>query len=190
MPEYSPSASECLWVFDCSLSVFKCTLRAWMSNQMWLEQIAKHKNMFHVKRSKCKKKKMIEKNLRSLLLKKYQSSDLKSFWNWVGIPDLCKDFYKILLFVWAPFIRNFRLVLTTLTLALNKKSSSEVHFKVLGNSSIFLFCAGGICFGVKNNVANYSFINRTLWKFQIKSFLKSYDISWFFRHVGFPRSGR
>ena len=28
-----------------------------MSNQMWLKQIAKHKNMFHVKRNKCKKKK-------------------------------------------------------------------------------------------------------------------------------------
>ena len=31
--------------------------RAWMSNQMWLEQNSKHKNVFHVKRNKYKNKK-------------------------------------------------------------------------------------------------------------------------------------
>ena len=50
--------------------------------------------MFHVKR-----KKMAEKNLRGLILKQYQSADLKSFLNWFGISDLCKDFCKILIFV-------------------------------------------------------------------------------------------
>ena len=29
--------------------------RDWMSNQMWLEQNAKHKNMILVKKKKCKK---------------------------------------------------------------------------------------------------------------------------------------
>ena len=72
------------------MSVFKCTARAWMSNKMWLEQNAKHKNMLHVKRKKYKKKKMVEKNLRSLILKQYQNADLKSFWNWFGISNLCK----------------------------------------------------------------------------------------------------
>ena len=46
-----------------------------------------------------KEKKTAEKNLRSLILKQYQSADLKSFWNWFDIADLCS---KILLFVWAP----------------------------------------------------------------------------------------
>ena len=85
-------------MFEYPLSVFKCTSRTCMSNQMWLEQSAKHRNMFHVKRKKCKKKKMIEKNLRSLILKQYQSASLKGFWNWFGISDLC----KILLFLRAP----------------------------------------------------------------------------------------
>ena len=35
--------------------------------------------MFHVKRKEFKKKKMAEKNLRTLILKQYQSADLKSF---------------------------------------------------------------------------------------------------------------
>ena len=65
-----------------------------MCNQIWLEEIAEHKNMFHVKRNKSKKEKMVEKNLRILMLKKYQKADLKSFRNWFGISDLCKDFIK------------------------------------------------------------------------------------------------
>ena len=32
------------------------------------------------------------------MLKQYQSADLKSFWNWFGVSDLCKDFCKIFLF--------------------------------------------------------------------------------------------
>ena len=43
--------------------------------------------MFHVKRKKCKKKKMKEKNFSSLILKQYQSTDLKSFLKWFGISD-------------------------------------------------------------------------------------------------------
>ena len=35
--------------------------------------------MFHVKRKKCKKKEMVEKNLGSLILEQYQSADLKNF---------------------------------------------------------------------------------------------------------------
>ena len=66
-----------------------------------------------------------------------------------------------------------------LSLTLNKKRSSEMHFKHIIRRFwlipqfflFFLFCACGICFGVEKNVANYSFINRTLWNFQIKSFL-------------------
>ena len=41
-----------------------------------------------------KKKRMVEKNLKSLILKQYQSADLKSFWNWFEISDFCKDFSK------------------------------------------------------------------------------------------------
>ena len=137
-----PSAFRVPQMFECPQSVFKCTSRAWISNQMGLEQNAKQKNMFHVKRKKHKKKKMVEKNLRSLILKQYQSADLKSFWNWFGISDLCKDFCKILLFFVGTFIRNFRLALMILTLPLNKKLSSEMPFKqiirgFLANSMIF-----------------------------------------------------
>ena len=39
-----------------------------------------------------KKKKMAEKSLRSLILKQYQSADLKTFWNWFEISDFPKDF--------------------------------------------------------------------------------------------------
>ena len=35
--------------------------------------------MFRVKRKKCQEKKIVEKNLRSLILKQYESADLKSF---------------------------------------------------------------------------------------------------------------
>ena len=35
--------------------------------------------MFHVKTKKCKNKNMVEKNLRSLILKQYHSADLKGF---------------------------------------------------------------------------------------------------------------
>ena len=45
---------------------------------MWLEQNAKHKDMFHVNRKKCKKKKMVEKNLRSLILRQHQRANLKT----------------------------------------------------------------------------------------------------------------
>ena len=117
----------------------KCSSASWVSLNAHLvpeylircdlNKMLKHKNMLDVKRKKWKRKKMVEKNLRSLILKQYQSADLKSFWNWFGISDLCKDFYKILLFVWASFISNFRLALMILTLTLNKKRSSEMHFK-------------------------------------------------------------
>ena len=43
-------------------------------------------------------KKMVEKNLRSLILKQYQSANLKSFLNWFEMSYFC----KILLFVWPP----------------------------------------------------------------------------------------
>ena len=36
-------------------------------------------NMLSIKRKKSKKKKMVQKNLRSLILKQHQSADLKSF---------------------------------------------------------------------------------------------------------------
>ena len=101
LSEYSSARVlyECLKCLSALLGVFKCISRAWMSNQMWLEQNAEHKNMFRVKRKKCKKKKkIVEKNLR----KQYNRADLKNFWNWFGISDLCKDVCKILLFVWAP----------------------------------------------------------------------------------------
>ena len=29
------------------MNVFKCTFRAWMTNQMWLEQNIKYKKMFY-----------------------------------------------------------------------------------------------------------------------------------------------
>ena len=83
-----------------------------------------------------------------------------------------------------------------LTFTLNKKRSSEMHFKQIIRRfklipSFFLFCTCGIYFGVEKNVANNFFINRTLWK-------NSFDILFtlilryfrFFRHSAFPRSGR
>ena len=150
-------------MFECPLSVLKCMSRAWMSNRLWLKQNAKHRNMFHVKRRKCKKKKMVEK---SLILNQYQSADLKSFWNWFGISDLCKNFCKILLSVWAPY-KNFRLALMILTLPLNK----IVRLKCILIQRFFLFCTCRICFGVEKNVPKYSFINKSLWNFRIISFL-------------------
>ena len=148
-----------------------------MSNQMWLERNTKHKKIFHVKRKKCNKnfQKMVQKNLRSLTLKQYQSDDLKSFWNWLGISDFCKKFCKNFAFCVGTFIRNFRLALMILILSLNKKRSSVMHFKQIVRrfcliQQFFSFCACGICFGVEKNVAKYSFINNTLWLFQIVSF--------------------
>ena len=44
--------------------------------------------------AKKKKKKNVDKNLSCLILKQYQSADLKSFWNWFGVSDLCKDFVE------------------------------------------------------------------------------------------------
>ena len=125
LSQCSPSALN----VQASFSVFKCTSRACMSKNMWLEQNAKHKNMFHVKRKKCKKKKMVEKNLRSLIWKQYQSADLKSFWNCFGISDLCKDFCENFAFCMGTFMRNFRLALMILTLTFSKKRSSKINFK-------------------------------------------------------------
>ena len=111
-------------IFECPLSVFKSMFCAWMSNHMQLEQNFTHKNMFHIKRNKYEKKKMVEKNLRSLILKQHQSADLKSFWNWFGFSDWSKDFTKNFALCVGNFIRNFRLALIILTLPLNKKLSS------------------------------------------------------------------
>ena len=134
--------------------------------------------MFNVKRKKCKKKKMVEKNLRSLIWKQYQSADLKSFWNCFGISDLCKDFCENFAFCMGTFMRNFRLALMILTLTFSKKRSSKINFKQIIRKfwlicQFFLFCACGICFWKEKNVANYFFINITLWNFQIKIFLWS-----------------
>ena len=85
--------------------------------------------MFHVKRKKCKKKKRVEKNLRSLILKQYQSADLNRFSNCFGISDLCKDVCKNFAFCLGTFIRNFRLASMILTLTFNKKRSSKNNFK-------------------------------------------------------------
>ena len=78
--------------------------------------------MFHVKGKNCKKKKLVQKNLRSLIYWSniYQNADLKSFCNWFDISDLCKDFCKNCALCVETFIRNFRLALTKLTLPLNK----------------------------------------------------------------------
>ena len=60
-----------------------------MSNQMWIEQNAKHKNTF-VQNERNATKNIVEKYLRGLILKQYQSADFKSididieqktFWN-------------------------------------------------------------------------------------------------------------
>ena len=72
---------------------------------------------------------MIDKNLRRLILKQYQSTDLKSFSNWFEISDLCKDFCKNFAFCVSTFVRNFRLTLFILTLPMNKKCSLEMHAK-------------------------------------------------------------
>ena len=58
---------------------------------MWLEN-GKHKNMLHAKRNKFKKKKNGREEFKDLILKQCQSADLKNFWNWFEISDLCKGF--------------------------------------------------------------------------------------------------
>ena len=45
---------------------------------------------------------MVDNSLRSLILKQYQSADLKSFETGLGYLIFEKIFVKILLFVWAP----------------------------------------------------------------------------------------
>ena len=50
-----PSALKSLiWMFECPLSVFTCALRAWMSDQIWLEQNTRYKKMFYVYEKKQK----------------------------------------------------------------------------------------------------------------------------------------
>ena len=99
VPECSPSeclkCSNVLWVFLNARPVPECLIR-----YDWTKCYAQ--KCFMLKKKKCKKKKMVERNLRNLILKQYQGTDLKSFWNWFGISDLCKDFCKILHFAWAP----------------------------------------------------------------------------------------
>ena len=73
-------------------------------------------------------KKMVRKNLRTLLLKKYQRADLKSHGIGLGYLIYVKIFVKFC-FLCGTFIRNFRLVLTILTLVLNKKHFPEMDFK-------------------------------------------------------------
>ena len=102
---------------------------------------------------------MVEKNLRRLILKQYQSAGLKSFWNWFRISGFCKDFCKNNAFCVGTFIRNFRLALMIMTLPLNKKRSSEMGFKQIIRrfwliQRFFSFCACGICFGVEKMKQN------------------------------------
>ena len=52
-----PPSARVPYMFECPLTAFKSTSRAWISNQMWHEQNAKHKDMSHVERKKRKKKK-------------------------------------------------------------------------------------------------------------------------------------
>ena len=49
--------------------------------------------MFHVKR-KNGREEFKARNIEAARCFEYQSVDLKRFWNWFGISDLCKDFCK------------------------------------------------------------------------------------------------
>ena len=73
VPSETPSArvlSECLKCLSV-LRVFKCALRAHMSDQIRSEQNTKHKKMY------VKKTKIAKKILRKLILKQNQRADLK-----------------------------------------------------------------------------------------------------------------
>ena len=93
--------SECPSALSVSSECLKCSSALWMSLNARpvpeylircdLNEILNIKRCFMYIQ---KEKEMVEKNLKSLILKQYQSADLKSFWNWFEIfckKDFCKN---------------------------------------------------------------------------------------------------
>ena len=128
VPKY-PSAFRVSSMFECPLSVFTCTSQAWMSNQKWLERNAKHKNMFHVKKKKCKKKNGREEFRKlNIILKHIRALIWKAFEIDFEYLIYVKIFVKFTFCV-GTFTRNFRPALMILIFTLNKKRSYEMYFK-------------------------------------------------------------
>ena len=134
--EYPPGSlqvpSVCLsdlrvpWIFEWTLSIFKCALLTRISDQMWLEM-----ELLSIKRYLYKKVYKKDQNDRSDFEEfNFRAKSERWFKKLLGLAiqilflqrvdfDLCV----------GTFIWNFRLTLMFLALPLNKKSSTEISFR-------------------------------------------------------------
>ena len=68
-----PSALQVPWIFECALNVFKWTLCAQRSNQMWLNKILRTNKCI------CKRTKMLEETFTILLWRRIRALIWKAF---------------------------------------------------------------------------------------------------------------